>query len=78
MKLIDRLSLLLSVLVIAWFLTSNILLYTSVHTCRFAAPHLWWLIFGILCIQYFIIAQVILIALIVFIIGPVIYVSDIS
>ncbi|KAI5123656.1 hypothetical protein M0805_001686 [Coniferiporia weirii] len=72
-KLYSRLSLSLSLIIISWFLTSNILVFTSLHSCRFAAPHLWWLIFSILCLQYLIILEVFAIALLVFIIGPLIY-----
>ena len=59
-----------------WFLTAHILVYTSLDTCRVTSPHLWWLTFGILCILYVMILEVFLIAVIVFIIGPVIYVSN--
>ncbi|KAH8119229.1 hypothetical protein DFH11DRAFT_431213 [Phellopilus nigrolimitatus] len=72
-RLYSRLSLLLSLIIVSWFLTSNILVFTSLHTCRFAAPHLWWLIFSILCLQYLIILEVFVIAMLVFIIGPLIY-----
>ena len=59
---------------IVWFLTAHILVYTSVKTCRFAAPHLWWLSFSILCILYFMILEVFLVGLVVFIFWPVFYV----
>ncbi|KAL5485365.1 hypothetical protein ACEPAI_8007 [Sanghuangporus weigelae] len=71
--LYSRLSLLLSLIIISWFLTSNILVFTSLHTCRFAAPHLWWLVFSLLCLQYLVILEVLATAIIVFIIGPLIF-----
>lgn len=64
-----------SALTLVWFLTAHILEYTSVNTCRFAAPHLWWLTFGILCILYFMIVEIFLLGLLVFILGPVLFVS---
>ncbi|TDL24127.1 hypothetical protein BD410DRAFT_786214 [Rickenella mellea] len=69
-KLYARLSLLLSLLSMTWFLTAHILVYTSLSSCRRAAPHLWWLTFGILCILYVMVLEILLIALIVFVIGP--------
>ncbi|OCB88718.1 hypothetical protein A7U60_g4099 [Sanghuangporus baumii] len=71
--LYSRLSLLLSLIIISWFLTSNILVFTSLHTCRLAAPHLWWLVFSFLCLQYLVILEVLATAIIVFIIGPLIF-----
>lgn len=60
---------------LVWFLTAHILEYSSVNSCRQAAPHLWWLTFGILCILYLMILEIFLIGLLVFILGPVLYVS---
>lgn len=61
---------------LAWFVTAHILAYTSVDTCRFSAPHLWWLTFGILCILYVMILEIFLLGLLVFILGPVLYVRN--
>ncbi|KAI0775758.1 hypothetical protein BD413DRAFT_611236 [Trametes elegans] len=58
---------------LAWFLTAHVLAYTSVHTCRYSAPHLWWLTFGILCVLYALILEVFVLGLLVFILGPVLY-----
>ena len=71
----NSLSVLTSALSLVWFLTAHILEYTSVNTCRHAAPHLWWLTFGILCILYFMILEIFLLGLLVFILGPVLFVS---
>ncbi|THV05040.1 hypothetical protein K435DRAFT_826551 [Dendrothele bispora CBS 962.96] len=65
-----RLSLLSSLLSLTWFLTAHILVYTSANTCRFSAPHIWWLSFAILCITYLVILEVIVLALVVFVIAP--------
>lgn len=73
--LYSRLSLLTSVLSLVWFLTAHILEYTSVNSCRFSAPHLWWLTFGILCILYLMVLEIFLLGLLVFILGPVIYLA---
>ncbi|OSD06908.1 hypothetical protein PYCCODRAFT_1382876 [Trametes coccinea BRFM310] len=68
-----RVSLCMSFISLAWFLTAHVLAYTSVNTCRFAAPHLWWLTFGILCILYVMILEIFLLGLLVFVLGPVLY-----
>ncbi|KAL0072377.1 hypothetical protein AAF712_000140 [Marasmius tenuissimus] len=62
-------------MLLSWFLTAHILVYTSVKTCRHSSPHLWWLVFSILCITYLMILEVIILGLVVFIIGPIIIVS---
>ncbi|KAI0329402.1 hypothetical protein GY45DRAFT_868121 [Cubamyces sp. BRFM 1775] len=72
-RLQARVSLCMSFVSLAWFLTAHVLAYTSVNTCRFSAPHLWWLTFGILCILYVMILEIFLLGLLVFILGPVLY-----
>ncbi|KDQ53480.1 hypothetical protein JAAARDRAFT_39160 [Jaapia argillacea MUCL 33604] len=72
-RLYSRLSLLSSMMTLTWFLTAHILEYTSVNTCRHSSPHLWWLTFGILCIMYFAVLEVVILGLVVFIIGPIIF-----
>lgn len=69
----SRLSLLATFMSLAWFLTAHILEYTSVNSCRYSSPHLWWLTFGILCILYLMILEIFLLGLLVFVFGPVIY-----
>ncbi|KAK7045607.1 hypothetical protein VNI00_007440 [Paramarasmius palmivorus] len=69
-QLFRRLSLFSSLYSLSWFLTAHILVYTSVNTCRHTSPHLWWLVFSILCITYLMILEVIILGLVVFIIGP--------
>ncbi|KAF5393329.1 hypothetical protein D9757_000585 [Collybiopsis confluens] len=69
-----RASLFCSLYSLTWFLTGNILVYTSVHTCRFSSPHIWWLVFGILCITYMMILEVVILGLIVFIFAPVVFI----
>ncbi|KAI0630396.1 hypothetical protein C8Q77DRAFT_259319 [Trametes polyzona] len=72
-RLHARVSMCTSFISLAWFLAAHILAYTSVNTCRFAAPHIWWLTFGILCILYVMILEIFLLGLLVFILGPVLY-----
>lgn len=62
----------------SWFLTAHILVYTSLTTCRFASPHLWWLTFSILCILYLMILEILFIAVVLFILGPLAFVSLLS
>ncbi|KAG8898208.1 hypothetical protein FRB99_007597 [Tulasnella sp. 403] len=45
-------------------------IYTSVYSCRIVSPHVWWLAFGIVCLGYVIVAELLLIAFIVFVLGP--------
>lgn len=70
-----RLSILGNFMSLAWFLTAHILEYTSVNDCRYTSPHLWWTTFGILCILYLMVLEIFLIGLLVFVFGPVLYVS---
>ncbi|KAI0823678.1 hypothetical protein BC628DRAFT_1324439 [Trametes gibbosa] len=58
---------------LVWFLVAHILAYTSVNTCRFTSPHIWWLTFGIICILYVMVLEIFLLGLLVFILGPVLY-----
>ncbi|KAL1746563.1 hypothetical protein HDZ31DRAFT_33863 [Schizophyllum fasciatum] len=74
-KLYARLNTLVSLLTLTWFLTAHILEYTSVNTCRHDAPHLWWLIFGILCIMYLMVLEVLALGMVVFIIAPVLFLA---
>lgn len=74
----SRVSLLASFMTLAWFLTAHILEFTSVNSCRFSSPHLWWLTFAILCLLYLTIVEIFILGLLVFILGPVIYVRLIS
>lgn len=69
-----RLSVLCSLLTLSWFLTAHILEYTSINTCRHTAPHLWWLVFGILCIMYLMVFEVVVIGFIVLVITPIVFV----
>ncbi|KAI0745723.1 hypothetical protein C8Q76DRAFT_704696 [Earliella scabrosa] len=72
-RLHARVSIFTSFLTLTWFLTAHVLEYTTVHSCRFAAPHLWWLTFGILCTLYLMILEIFLLGLLVFILGPVLF-----
>lgn len=68
-----RLSVLLSMLSFIWFITSNVLIYSSLDSCRLAAPHIWWLTFAILALTYLMLLELLLLGLIVFVIGPIVY-----
>ncbi|KAG2015559.1 RING-7 protein [Coprinopsis cinerea AmutBmut pab1-1] len=69
-----RLSLFLSLVTLSWFLTAHILQYTSLNTCRYTSPHVWWLTFGILCIMYLMVLEVILLGFIVLVVAPILFV----
>jgi len=51
----------------------QILLYSSAKTCRRSSPHLWWLTFGVLSVMYVMILEVVLVAILVFVIGPILF-----
>ena len=57
---------------IVWFVMAHIFLYTTTSRCRFSSPYIWWLTFAILSIMYIAVAEVLFIALVVFIIGPIV------
>ncbi|KAJ6593910.1 hypothetical protein B0H19DRAFT_977069 [Mycena capillaripes] len=71
--LYSRLSILSSLITLSWFLTAHILEYTSIHTCRFSSPHIWWLTFGILCIMYLVVLEVVVLGFVVFVVAPIIF-----
>ncbi|KAJ7497305.1 hypothetical protein FB451DRAFT_1335525 [Mycena latifolia] len=71
--LYSRLSMLSSLITLSWFLTAHILEYTSIHTCRYSSPHIWWLTFGILCIMYLVVLEVIILGFIVFVVAPIVF-----
>jgi len=71
--LYSRLTLLSSLLTLSWFLTAHILEYTSINTCRHSSPHLWWLTFGILCLMYLMVLEVVLLGFVVFIVAPILF-----
>ncbi|KAF9471455.1 hypothetical protein BDN70DRAFT_938931 [Pholiota conissans] len=72
--LYSRLTMLSSLITLSWFLTAHILEYSSINTCRHSSPHLWWLVFGILCFLYIMILEVVLLGVIVLIIAPILFI----
>ena len=42
-----------AVIIMAHFLASHIILYSTTHTCRLSSPHLWWLSFALTLVTYF-------------------------
>ncbi|QRW24991.1 hypothetical protein RhiXN_06940 [Rhizoctonia solani] len=54
---------------LVWFVTANILLYGSIASCRYTSPYIWWLTFALLCLGYLVVAEMLLVALVVFVIG---------
>jgi len=63
-----------STFTLVWFVLVQILLYGSASTCRRTSPHLWWLTFGVLSVMYVMILEVILVAILVFVVGPILFV----
>ncbi|KIY50357.1 hypothetical protein FISHEDRAFT_23924, partial [Fistulina hepatica ATCC 64428] len=72
-RMYARLTMLSSLITLSWFLTAHIMIYTSLDTCYHDAPHLWWLVFGILCIMYLMVLEVAILGLIVFILAPILF-----
>lgn len=67
----SRLSMFSTFITLVWFLTAHILEYTTIDTCRISAPHLWWMIFAIMCIMYVMVLEVLFLGFVVFIIAPI-------
>jgi hypothetical protein len=63
-----------STFTLVWFVLVQILLYSSANTCRRASPHLWWLTFGVLSVMYVMILEVVVVAILVFVVGPILFV----
>ena len=70
----DRLSLMGSTFTLIWFVLAQIFLYSSIKTCRQSSPHLWWLTFGLLSVMYLMILEVVIVAILVFVVGPILFV----
>ena len=72
--IVFRLSLMGSTFTLVWFVLVQILLYSSASSCRPSSPHLWWLTLGVLSVMYVMILEVVLVAILVFVIGPILFV----
>ncbi|TFK44702.1 hypothetical protein BDQ12DRAFT_717858 [Crucibulum laeve] len=73
-QIYSRLTLLSSLMTLSWFLTAHILEYTSINTCRHSSPHVWWLIFGVLCIMYMMVLEVLLLGFVVLVLAPLVFI----
>lgn len=73
---VNRLETFLTLLALSHFVTNHIFLYSSVNTCRIESPHVWWLAFGIVSIGYLVVLEIFLIAFVVFVLGPLLLVSN--
>jgi len=62
-----------STFTLVWFVLVQILLYGSSSTCRRTSPHLWWLTFGVLSVMYVMILEVVVVAILVFVVGPILF-----
>lgn len=65
----------LQVITVIHLVVNQIFLFTSLSTCRFTAPHLWWMAFGIACIGYLAVLEMLIAVLLVFVVGPTILVG---
>jgi hypothetical protein len=63
-----------STFTLVWFVLAQIFLYSSTNTCRRSSPHLWWLTFGLLGVMYLMILEVVAVAVLVFVVGPILFV----
>lgn len=77
-KAYDRSISVTSLLAITHFLITNVLVFSSTKSCRVSSPHLWWSTFSMLCLTYIIILEVLIIGFTIFIIMPIIFVSDVN
>ncbi|KAH9998534.1 hypothetical protein BJV74DRAFT_825061 [Russula compacta] len=72
-RIYARLSLMGSTFTLVWFVLVQILLYSSASTCRRTSPHLWWITFGVLSVMYAMILEVVVVAILVFVVGPILF-----
>lgn len=61
----------LPALTFVWFFSAQLLVFQSLNSCRFSAPHLWWLTLSIICLAYCILSMLILFALFVLVVVPI-------
>jgi hypothetical protein len=64
-----------SLLGFIWFVAAHIFLFTTVKTCLPSSPHVWWLTVGLLSLSYLAVAELVLIGLVIFLIGPVVFIG---
>ncbi|KAG9036307.1 hypothetical protein FS837_001705 [Tulasnella sp. UAMH 9824] len=69
--LFDRMDTFLTATGLIHFVVNHIWLYTTVNTCRINDPHIWYLGLGIASLGYLIVLELLLIAFIVFVLGPI-------
>ncbi|KAG8963060.1 hypothetical protein FRC05_004942 [Tulasnella sp. 425] len=69
--LFDRMDTMLTATGLIHFIVNHIWLYTTVRTCRVNDPHVWYLGLGIASLGYMIVLELLLIAFIVFVLGPI-------
>lgn len=65
----------LGLLSLALFIYGNVLLFTSLDTCRRSAPLLWWAVMVVVDVGWFLLLEVVLVVLVVGVVGPGILVS---
>jgi hypothetical protein len=65
----------LGLLSLVLFVYGNVLLFTSLDTCRQSAPLLWWAVMVVVGVGWFLLLEVVLVVLVVGIVGPGILVS---
>jgi hypothetical protein len=72
--LFNRISLLLALFGVAWWIASQVFLYSS-SDCRESSPHTWWTLFALVCVQYVALAELVFFAFLVFFVVPIALVS---
>jgi len=72
-KTLARITTLNSLFSLVWFIVAHAFLYGSFTTCRITSPHLWWAVFGIVCIGYIVVAEVFIVGFLVFILVPLVF-----
>ena len=66
----------LGLLSLALFIYGNVLLFTSLDTCRRSAPLLWWAVMVVVGVGWFLLLEVVMVVLVVGVVGPGILVSN--
>lgn len=73
---LTRISMSLGLLSLALFVYGNVLLFTSLNTCRRSAPLLWWGVMAVVGVGRFLLLEIVMVVLVVGVVGPGILVSE--
>jgi len=73
---LHRLSLMLGLTSLGLFIYGNVILFSSLQTCRRSTPLLWWAVMTVTGVGWFLLLEVVFVVLVVGVVGPGILVSE--